>query len=208
LPEEVKKLKLLVRWLEDLKLDLSRTRNRIESGDKPRPIAASSQRYVKFLESEIRRISGEIDDHFDKHPDLKKDKELLESIPGIGSVCSSIILTDFRAFEGFDSARQAAAFAGVTPYRRQSGTSLNTNGCISRIGSSRIRKAFYLCAVVASRFNPNLKAAYQDLLARGKPKKLALIAIARRLIHIAFGVLRSGKPFDPGYINSAFAPSL
>lgn len=208
LPAEIKKLKQLTRWLDDLKSDLARTRNRVESGQKTPTLDASRQRYIEFLESEIKRISSEIDKHFGEHPDLNKSKELLESIPGVGSVCASIVLTDFKAFDGFASVRQAAAFAGVTPYRRQSGSSLNTAGCISRIGSSRIRKAFYMCAVVASRFNPVLRDAYQDLLARGKPKKLALIAIARRLIHIAFGVLKSGKRFDPQYVNSAFALSL
>jgi transposase len=92
--------------------------------------------------------------------------------------------------------REVAAFTGLVPRRQESGT-LRGRTRLSKVGSSRLRRALYMPAIVAIRHNPLIKAHYQRLLANGKSKMAALGAAMRKLIHIAFGVLKSGKPFDP-----------
>ena len=79
-----------------------------------------------------------------------------------------------------------------------SGTSLNRSS-LSKTGSARLRKSLYMPAMVAVRYNPLMLAFYNKLLAKGKPKKVDLIAVMRKLLVLAFGVLKSGKPFDINY---------
>jgi transposase len=96
----------------------------------------------------------------------------------------------------FESARQAAAFAGLVPRLRQSGTSVRARSRLSKAGSSRLRKDLYFLALTALKWNPSIRALGLRLSAKGKSKMLILGAAMRKLLHIAFGVLKSGKAFD------------
>ena len=125
------------------------------------------------------------------------------SIPGIGETTAALLLAEVDAGQ-FESARQVAAFAGLVPRIRQSGTSVRGRSRLSKAGSSRLRKGLYFPAMAALRFNPQIKALGLRLSAKGKSKMLIIGAAGalwagRKLLHIAFGVLKSGRPFDPNF---------
>jgi transposase len=103
------------------------------------------------------------------------------------------------SIEAFDSARQLAAYAGLTPREKLSGTSVRGRAVLSKVGNARLRKALYMPAMVSLRHNPVLKDFWERLLGRGKSKPVALGALMRKLLQLAYGVLKSGKPFDPEY---------
>lgn len=98
----------------------------------------------------------------------------------------------------FDNAKQVACYAGLTPKISQSGTSVNKSS-LSKLGHKRLRKSLYMPALVSVRHNPLLRAFYEKLLAKGKAKKVALVAVMRKLLVLAYGVLKSGKPFELNY---------
>ncbi len=113
-------------------------------------------------------------------------------------VTASLLLAEVDEAQ-FESARQVAAFAGLVPRHRQSGTSVRGRSRLSKAGSSRLRKGLYFPALTALRFNPLIRALGLRLSAKGKSKMLILGAAMRKLLHIAFGVLKSGQPFDPTF---------
>ena len=95
------------------------------------------------------------------------------------------------------SARQLAAYAGLTPRERASGTCVRQQARLAKTGNSRLRRALYLPAIVAMRHNPAVRAFAERLRARGKPPMVVVGAAMRKLVHLIYGVLKSGKPFDP-----------
>ncbi|MCW1266767.1 transposase, partial [Acinetobacter baumannii] len=127
------------------------------------------------------------------------------SIPAIGKRTALTLLTLFKG-KSFTNAGQAAAFCGLVPLQRQSGSSIRGVSKISRSGSSKIRSKLYMAAVVAIRHNPHIKIVYDRLLRNGKAKMAALCAAMRKLIHIAFGVLKHQKPYNENLIGFAKIP--
>ncbi|WP_341732440.1 transposase [Microcoleus sp. EPA2] len=122
--------------------------------------------------------------------------------PGLGDLTASILLAEIGDVSDYDNARQLAAYAGLTPCERSSGTSVKGKTRLSCTGNVRLRKALYLPAVVAMRHNPLLKAMSDRLLGRGKVKMQVIGALMRKLVHLAFGILKSQKPFDPNYLTA------
>lgn len=140
--------------------------------------------------------------HFDQYPHLKQQRELLTSIPGIGEQTAAVLLAEVGRIEDYKNARQLAAYAGLTPCERSSGTSVHGKTRLSCTGNVRLRKALYMPAVVAMRCNPLPKAMSERLLGRGKVKMQVIGALMRKLVHLAFGILKSQKPFDPNYLTA------
>ena len=101
--------------------------------------------------------------------------------------------------------KQLVAFAGLAPAERQSGTSVHGKAMISKRGSRRLRKSLYMPAIVASVHNPDVKELYQRLLETGKKKMCAIVACMRKLLHIAYGVLKNKKPYEPCYNGTVTA---
>lgn len=193
-PPSVRQLQALARRLDALNEMRHMEDNRLETAH---PLVAPSIQEMKVqLEQQIKTIRKAIKQHIDDHPDLKGKRDLLDSIPGIGETTITQILT-FLASASFTHAKQVAAFLGLNPQQHDSGSSVRKKARLSKTGDSRLRVAFYLPAVVAMRFNPIIKAFSQRLLAAGKPKMLVVGAAMRKLAHIVYGVLKSGRPFDP-----------
>ncbi|MFS8153874.1 transposase, partial [Vreelandella titanicae] len=142
------------------------------------------------LVHERDRLKQQIDDHIDQHPDLMRDSALLQTIPGIGPTVSLRLLAMLRS-RSFKSARQAAAFAGLVPVSWESGSSVRGRPCLSKAGNPRLRQKLYMAAVVSLRCNPDITALYQRMMASGKSKMASLGAAMRKLIHIAYGVLKT-----------------
>ena len=141
----------------------------------------------------------QIKEHIDDDPDLRSNARLLESIPGIGAATAALLLAELGDMTRFSSARQVAAFAGLVPRLRESGTSVRGRSRLSKVGSSRLRKSLYYPAITALRFNPLIKSFGLRLSAQGKSKMLIVGAAMRKLLHIAYGVLKSQRPFDPAF---------
>lgn len=199
-PEEYRHLRALLYRIVAVESDIRREKNRLE---KAQAAQSSSQVYesldrsISFLKEEKSRLEKEIEKHIDTYPHLKKDKELLESIPSIGPVLSSWMSLLLQNGKRFDAAPQAAAYVGLTPTEYESGTSVRKKPHLSKAGPSILRAKLYMPATVAIKCNPDLKDLYERLLQRGKTKMSALCAVMRKLIHICFGVIKHQSPYCP-----------
>lgn len=193
LPPEIKQLQALTRRIEALERMLLVETNRLEMApDTTRP---SIDRMIRNLKKEIDNVQRLIKDHIDDHPDLKQQSDLLQTIPGIGEKTARLLLGEIE-FRSFTSARALAAHAGVTPRQFQSGKSLNWTR-LSKLGSGRIRKALYFPAISALRHNAVIKTFARRLSENGKAPMQIVCAAMRKLLHIAFGVIKNNCPFDP-----------
>lgn len=155
--------------------------------------------HIAYLDQSIRDIKQQINDHIDNHPDLKHKRALLESIPGIGEATIQVVLSEFADITRFKRAKCLASFLGVAPREIQSGSSVRGRTRMSKVGRSQLRKAFFMPALVAMRYNPAVKAMKERMLEAGKPKMAIVGAAMRKLVHIIYGVLKSGVPFNPQY---------
>ena len=195
LDPEVKELRSLVRRLDELKCMQQQEKNRLETADDV--VAPSIEEMIKVLDERIKQVEKQIRRHIRRYPDLKQKRELLESIPGIGLLTAAMIMCEMGDVSRFQNAGQMAAFCGLTPRHRQSGSSVRGKSMLSKTGSSRIRKALFMPALASIRHNPVIAAFRARLKENGKHGMVIVGAIMRKLVYIAFGVLKSGKPFDP-----------
>lgn len=200
LPREVRELQALVRRLDALLGMQTDERNRAAAGALTRPVQASIDAVLAHLDEQIRSVRAQIRRHMDQHPGLRSQRELLTSIPGIGDTTAALLIAELFT-RTFESARQAAAFAGVVPRAHDSGT-LQGRRVMCKIGPGRLRKGLYFPAIAAIRCNPSLQPLAQRLRAAGKPKMLIIAAAMRKLIHVAFGVLKSGRAYDGTLANA------
>lgn len=149
----------------------------------------------EFLASQIALVENQISKVIQEENSLQQDYERLLGIPGIGKVTAWTILAEVRDIRRFVSAKKVAAFAGVCPSLRHSGTSLKGPGKLSRQGNSTLRKALYMAALAAIRHAGTFQTFFVNLVNKGKTKKIALVAVMHKLIRTAYGVLKSGSPF-------------
>ena len=192
-----RELQALTRHLENLLETRQQQLNRLETTT-TKTVRQSLRKLVTHLEAEIKRTEQAINDHVDRHPDLKQQRQLLESIPGIGPRTATKLLAEIENISHYKSARQVAAYAGLTPRNHRSGTMRGPTH-LSKTGNARVRKALFLPALVAKQHNPVVRSFCQRLARHGKNKMQLVGAAMRKLIHIAFGVLKSGKAFDPNH---------
>ena len=153
--------------------------------------------HITWLDGQIKELIQTIKRHIDDDPDLRGKSELLDTIPGLGERSIPVLLSYYANPERFDSAKQAVAFAGLDPRQHESGSSVRGKPRMSKVGHSFLRKALYMPAMVTVHRTAWGKRFGQRLRAAGKAPKLIIGAMMRKLVHVAFGVLRSGKIFDP-----------
>lgn len=199
-PREIRELQALVRRLDALHGMRTQEANRLAAGPLVDAVHTSITTVLATLDAEIAAVQQQIRDHFQQHPGLHAQRDLLTSIPGIGNATAAVLLAELFD-KPYGSARQAAAFAGVVPRVAESGT-LRTRGRLVKIGPGRLRKALYFPALAALRFNPTLRTLQIRMRAAGKPPMVIVGAAMRKLIHLAFGVLKSGRAYDPTYAQS------
>jgi transposase len=195
-PAEVRDLQALVRRLDSLLEMRQMEANRLEVAATP-AVRESLSEHLAYLDQEVARAEKLIRSHIDSHPGLRGQRELLLSIPGIGETTAAKLLGEIMDVKLYESARQLAAFSGLAPRLHQSGSSVKKRAKLSKTGAPRLRKALYFPAVVAMRHNPYVRDMSERLKERGKCPMQVIGAAMRKLIHIAYGVLKSGKPFDP-----------
>lgn len=123
----------------------------------------------------------------------------ITSTVGIGKRTAALLIVETEGFKEFENAKQVCSFFGLAPTESSSGTSVRGSRKISKMGNPLVRKKLYMCSLQASRFNKACTDLYQRLLAKGKPKKLALIAVANKLLKIIFAISKSGLPYDREY---------
>jgi transposase len=198
---EARTLQALLARRDAIAQDLQRERNRqekAEATDTPALILKSLEESIEFLGKQLTQLQKDIDAHIDKHSNLQKDMALLQSIPAVGPRVGGNMLSVMHSHD-FGSAEQLAAYLGLVPVERQSGSSVHGRARLSKAGPARIRAVLYMAAIVGTRCNPHVKAVYDRLLARGKSKMSALGAAMRKLVHLCFGVIKTGKPYQHDY---------
>jgi transposase len=191
-------LQALVRRRDQLQQLLQQESNRMEAV--PAVVEGSVRKVVLFLKKQIEAVDQRLETHFEMHEDLAQDQRLLCSIPGIGGRTSTTLLAELPV-EALQDSRQAAAWVGVCPQRRESGSSVRRRGRMSKEGRSDLRRVLYMPALVAMRHNPTLRPFAERLLAKGKAKKAVVGAVMHKLLRIIFAILKHQRPFDPQYAN-------
>ncbi|MBZ0297068.1 MAG: IS110 family transposase [Anaerolineae bacterium] len=200
-------LQALVRQLEDLTTMRQQERNRLQSGITTVTVLDRIRAHIAFLDAQIKALKDEINDHIDRHPDLKHQRDLLTSIKGIANLTAAKLLAEIPHIAAFDSPQQLVAFAGLNPRQHCSGSSLHGKSRISKVGSSALRAALYMPAVSAKNTNPLLQPFVQRLQQRGLSNMSIVVAVMRKLLHLVFGILKSNQPFDPLFLEKKAALS-
>lgn len=196
---EIRKLDALVRRREDLKITLVQEENRLKAPDHDKEVTRSIQKSLSFLTKAMMELDKKIEDHIENTPSLKADAALLESIPGIGALTASAILAKMPDVADFKEASYYAAFAGLAPYEQSSGSSVYKQTHISRQGSRQMRSLMYWPAISATMHNSLVKSLYDRLRAKGRPKMVGICAAMRKLLLLAFGVLKNRQKFDENW---------
>jgi len=199
LKEEIKNIQELERHLESLTNQHTQQTNRLECQSNI-TVLESIHRVIANIEAEIEKIKTAIAQEIEKDQELKKNNELLLSIPGIGEKTAAIILAEIGEIERFSSVKQLDAFVGLSPSQHTSGTSVRKKTQMSKLGNSRLRKALYMPSVSAKQHNPIVKAFCLRLQEKGKAPMCVIGAAMRKLLHLAYGVLKNQLPFDPNFL--------
>jgi transposase len=198
MPLEYRQLRAWVDRLQALKDMRQQEANRVEAHQAARQeeLVSSVRVHITWLDQQIREIQKQIDDHIDRYPNLKSDATLLTSIPGMGDITAAKVLAYGGDLRRFVSAKALAAFIGVSPRQRLSGTSVRGRTIISRTGHADLRKALYMPGLVALRHNPAIALFGMRLRSAGLAPKAIVGGAMRKLAHLMYGVIKSGLPFD------------
>jgi transposase len=160
----------------------------------PQELKAGIDRIIKTLDRELKRLEQLIDDAVDQHAPSRHKRELLTSMPGIGNSVAATLIGDLPEL-GSLNRRQIASLTGVAPFNRDSGKLRGKRRI--RGGRAQSRTALFLSAMVATRFNPDIKRFYERLLSAGKHKKIALTACIRKIVTALNAMLRDSSPWQP-----------
>jgi transposase len=197
-PPEYRQLRALVDRLQALKEMHQQESNRLEAhrfaGHEE--LIGSVQVHLHWLQTNIEALQRQINDHIDGHPRLRQDAELIGSIPGLGDITIAKFLAHIGDVRRFRNAKALAAFIGVSPRLKLSGSSVKGRSMLSRTGHAQLRHALYMPGLVALRHNEPIRAFGQRLRATGLAPKAVVGAAMRKLVHLICGVIRSGRSFD------------
>jgi len=196
-PPEMRQLQSLVRRIDTLISMRTQEMNRIDVSHES--IRASLGNHIAYLDKEIGGLRKQIATHITDDPNLTTKRDLLKSIPGIGEATIASILAELHMFERCERVEKVVAFIGLAPRQFISGSSIKGKARLSKIGHARLRKALYMPALVSIQCNPIIQTFYHRLKENGKNGKVIVCAIMRKLVHLIFGILKSGKPFDAHY---------
>lgn len=195
---EFSELQALIRLLDDLQGIKQTENNRLKSGVRSIAVIDRLKRHIAYLDKEIKDLKAAIKKHVNSYPDLKRQKDWLVSIKGIGELTAHKLLGEIPDFTAFENARQLVAFAGLNPRLRLSGK-MKGRSPISKTGNSHLRKALYMPALVAMKHNPIIRDFGERLSDSGKVPMEVVIAAMRKLLHQAFGVVKNQQNFNPNH---------
>lgn len=198
-PLKIRQLQSLLERLDTLQNTAQQEQNRLDTltlkANPPAAIQQSLEQSIAYLQQAIKDIQQEIDEHIDRHPDLKNDQTLLETIPGVASLSAQRIMTVIRSRD-FRKASEVAAFMGLVPVERTSGSSVFKKPRLSKRGNPALRGKLYMPVIAAITHNTIIRAFYKKLIAQNKHQQAAKMAAMRKLVHICFGVLKHQQPFN------------
>lgn len=206
-PIEIRQLQELHRRLEDLGKVMQQEINRLESGITCPALRSSVETHVEFLTLQIKQLEGIAKTFVKQHPRLHCEYQLLVSIAGIGPKTALTHLCENGYVDRFQNCRQLEMVNGLVPIKNESGGRRKGEHLSSK-SRSRLRKTLYMAALSAMQFNPVIREFAAGLQRRGKPGKVVVCAVMRKLLRIMFGVLKSGTPFDAEHhhrLNRRFA---
>jgi transposase len=194
-------LQSLVRRRTDLESMRAQEAQRLQAPTISEAMRSSLEEHVRFLDGQIEHIEARIRKLIKGDPNLRRRSDLLESITGLGETTAATILGEMPRIDEFRDAKAVAAYAGLSPSHFQSGT-IRGRSRVSKVGNAHLRRSLFFPALVAMRWNPVLKPFAERLKKRGKRGKSVVVAVMRRLLVIACGVLKSGQPFTPKYAHA------
>jgi transposase len=193
----------LFRLLDTYLKQRTATKNKIHGeavlGVPSKFVHRSLVRNKKQLDKEVEAIESKI-------LSLVKEEQqeqltLLTSIPGIGQKTALFLIVVTDGFSKFETASQLCSYVGITPTIRESGSSVRGRARISKVGNRKLRNLLFLCAFNACKHNKACRAIYERIVNKGKSKKLALIAVANKLVKQSFAIAKSGRPYDETYVS-------
>jgi transposase len=195
---EMAVLKDLVR----IRMDLinARTAMHLRLDDHKRASKKASdamRKVILSLKVQIQHLDEAIKEQVAAYPEMAHQVKLFTSICGIAQVTATTVMVELGDLRRFPRSRQLTAFAGLSPKKRQSGTSVNGKTRLCKQGSARVRAVLYMAAGSAARFNPDMKATYEGQLAKGKEPRSALGAVMRKLLVLMRAVLIAGRAWQP-----------
>jgi len=163
-----------------------------------------SKAVVQSLKRSLKQVQKEMKTLEDKLLILVKEVHQdvltrLKSIPGIGNKTALMLVVLTDGFERFNSGSELCSYAGLTPVIRKSGSSVKGRPRISKIGNQRLRNLLFMCSFNACKYNKACREIYERIVAKGKSKKLALIAVCNKLLKQAFAIAKSGLIYDDTY---------
>lgn len=161
-------------------------------GFAPQPLHRGIQQHIRWLERQVDDVTGEVATVIEASPVWRAQDDLLQSGPGIGPIVSAVLIAELPELRML-SHKQIATLVGVAPWARDSGILRGKRMVYG--GRAPVRTALYHAALCGRRWNPQIKAFYDRLLAAGKPKKVALIACARKLLTIVNAMVRDQVPW-------------
>ncbi len=159
----------------------------------------SLKRNLKHLNKEVEVLEARLLEL------VKQDRQyqltLLKSNPGMGVKTALFLIVVTDGFNKFETASQLCSYVGITPTIRESGSSVRGRSRISKVGNKKLRNLLFLCAFSACQHNKACRELYERIVAKGKSKKLALIAVANKLLKQAFAIVKSGRPYDENFVS-------
>ena len=195
-------LQALTRYLNDLKTTRTQEKTRLRSNIPSHSVNNAIEDHIGYLNKQIEQVEQEIRELLKQDDEHREKVKLLTSIPGIGLITAAKFLAEVPDVSAFPQARQLAAFAGLCPTEHRSGTSVRKKSRLSKTGSKRLRTMFFMSALsVKKNGNPLISPLIDRMEKEGRADKIIIGAIMRKLLHIAYGVLKTGKPFDPKYLS-------
>ena len=183
------------------RITASQAKNKVEEvlGIPSKFTYRSLRRNKKHYDSEIKAIEEKILSLVKE--DQQQQLTLLISVPGIGQKTALFLIIVTDGFSKFETASQLCSYVGITPTTRESGSSIRGRARISKVGNKKLRNLLFLCSFNACKHNKACRELYERIVNKGKSKKLALIAVANKLLKQCFAIAKSGRPYDESYVS-------
>ena len=195
--ESLQLLSILEQYTKQLTAIKNKLHGEERLGKPSKAVYHSLNRTKKHLENEIKKLEEKLLELVKQS--YQEQLTLLKSIPGLGTKTIVLLIVVTDGFKRFENASQLCSYAGITPIERSSGSSVRGRSRISKVGNKRLRNLLFMCSFTACQHNEACKAQYERIIAKGKSKKLALLAVCNKLLKQAFAIANSKVPYDKEY---------
>lgn len=196
---EFSKLREMNRFRDFLVAQKVAEENRMDDASQCKEVRKIAKRRKVQMERDIKKIETEMKAHINSYPDLKRDVQLLVTIPGVAFLSACTIMAELGDLRRFKRARQATAFAGMCPSEYESGSSIHGKTRLSKSGNTRVRQSLYMSAITASRLAGPLHDDYNRKLNEGRERMMALGMVMRKLLVMMRAILISERPYEKNY---------